>query len=348
MISVIIPVFNCGKYLDKCINSVQRQTLSDWELVLVDDGSTDGSLDIIKRYSEKDERIKFFHNDKSEGAGPARNKGIEQSRGEFIMFIDADDHMAPDMFEELYSQIKNGYDVVICGYQCYVEGVGNTDKFVLEPSVLNGNSEVRDFFAKTFPDGMAGYLWNKIYRRDTIVKNNISFPTMKRLQDGVFNIRYFSVAESCCILGNALYFYRINPQTDMFKKCPPNYFDLIKRFSQEFIAAKSEWGDYPNGKIFTFFLNETGTCLENCFGPDWNMSRAERKKYLETLSNDSILQTVMKSNEVTVEKYRRFLINNINNYHALNTVVFIKTRMKMFFKKFFYDLKNRGKSVENK
>lgn len=348
MISVIIPVFNCEKYLDKCINSVQQQTISDWELVLIDDGSTDGSLDIIKKYSEKDERIRFFHKDKSEGAGPARNKGIEESRGEFIMFIDADDHMVPDMFEKLCLQIKNGYDIVICGYQCYAEGIGNTDKFVLKPTVLKGNGEVRNFFARTFPDGMAGYLWNKIYRRDLIVKNNISFPAMKRLQDGVFNIRYFSAAESCCILDEALYFYRINPQTDMFKKCPPDYFDLIKSFSEEFISVKSLWGEYPNGKIFTFFLNETGTCVENCFGPNWNMSRSERKEYLKTLSQDVFLQTAIAENGSDVGRYRRFLLNNINNYAVLGAAVFIKTRMKIFFKKFFYDLKNRGKSVENK
>ena len=347
MISVIIPVYNCEKYLDRCIESVQQQTYSDWELVLVDDGSSDNSLQIIKEYSEQDERIKYFHKDKSEGAGPARNKGIEESSGEYIMFIDADDYMADNMLEKLYSTITKGYDVVVCGYQCYVEGIGNTDKIAVNSAVLEGKAKVRDFFARTFPEGMAGYLWNKIYRRSLIEKNGIRFPAMKRLQDGMFNIGYFSVAESCCFIEDALYFYRENPQTDMFKKCPPDYFDLIRRFSKEFIQVKSEWGEFSNNKIYTFFLNETGTCLENCFGPNWNMTRVERKKYINELSKDKILQTAIKSGEADIGRYRSFLLKNINNYFILSAAVFVKTRMKIFLKKIFYVLKNRGKSFEH-
>lgn len=348
MISIIIPVFNCGKYLDRCIKSVQQQTYSDWELVLVDDGSGDNSLEIIKGYSKQDERIKYYHKEKSEGAGPARNKGIEESSGEYIMFIDADDYMANNMLEKLYSTITEGYDVVACGYQCFVEGVGNADKIFIDTTVLDGKAQVRDFFAGTFPEGMAGYLWNKIYRRSIIEKNGIQFPAMKRLQDGMFNIRYFSAVESCRIIEDALYFYRENPQTDMFKKCPPDYFDLIKCFSEEFLRVKSDWGEYSNKKIFTFFLNETGTCIENCFGPNWNMTREDRKKYLSGLKRDELLNTALKSREAKLGRYRSFLLKNIGNYFVLSAAVFIKTRMKIFFKKTFYSFKNRGKSIENR
>lgn len=347
MISVIIPVYNCQKYLDRCIKSVQKQTYSDWELVLVDDGSSDNSLEIIKGYSKQDERIKYYHKEKSEGAGPARNKGIEESSGEYVMFIDADDYMADNMLEKLFSAITEGYDVVVCGYQCYVEGIGNTDKIFVDSTVLDGKAQVRDFFARTFPEGMAGYLWNKIYRRSIIEKNGIQFPAMKRLQDGMFNISYFSAAESCRIIEDVLYFYRENPQTDMFKKCPTDYFSLIKSFSEEFLSVKSSWGEYPNKKIFTFFLNETGTCVENCFGPNWNMTGAERKKYLSELGGDGLLQATIKSGEADIGRYRSFLLENINNYYVLSAAVFLKTRMKIFLKKIFYVLKNRGKTFEN-
>ena len=99
-ISAIVPVYNIESLVGRCIDSVIAQTYSDWEMILVDDGSTDGSLNVLKSYEAKDSRIKVIHQDNA-GPGPARNKGIQNASGDYIVFIDSDDVIKYDYFEKL-------------------------------------------------------------------------------------------------------------------------------------------------------------------------------------------------------------------------------------------------------
>lgn len=341
MISIIIPIYNCAKYLPACVAAIRAQTYTDWELILSDDGSTDGGYELMQKFAEEDSRIKVLHSEKSQGAGPARNSGIDAATGDFLMFIDADDVTEPDMLEKLEAAISDGFDVAICGYRCFVEGVGQTDVFAFDGAELREDG-LRKFFAEKFPDGVVGYLWNKIYRASVIRENNIRFPAMRRLQDGVFNVKFFSVAKSAKIIEDTLYRYRINPQTDMFRKCPPDYFDLIKKFSLDFIGAKKDWGEFSNAKIYGFFLNEAGTCVENCFAPDRNMSKKERKDYFRALREDGLMKEALAAN-VPLGKYRRFLLKNLDNYTLLKTGIMLKVKLKSLNRTLFYKLKGSTK-----
>ena len=103
-VSVIIPVFNTEKYLRKCLNSVCNQTLKDIEIICVNDSSTDDSLEILKEYAAKDERIKLINFIENKGAAAARNAGIDIARGEYIGFVDCDDYIDLDFYEKLYSK----------------------------------------------------------------------------------------------------------------------------------------------------------------------------------------------------------------------------------------------------
>ena len=111
MISIITPVFQSERYLEKLINSILNQTYRDWELLLIDDGSTDGSAEICDRYAQKDKRIRVFHKANG-GVASARNQAIEMSRGEFLAFADSDDWVEPDWLERLYTTAKE-YDADI-------------------------------------------------------------------------------------------------------------------------------------------------------------------------------------------------------------------------------------------
>ena len=115
-ISVIIPVYNSEKYLEKCLESILSQTLSDFEIILIDDGSNDNSLEIIKKYAANHSNI-IYKSKPNEGQAVARNLGIEMATGEFICFIDSDDYIEKDMLEILYENgIKNNSDIIICDY----------------------------------------------------------------------------------------------------------------------------------------------------------------------------------------------------------------------------------------
>lgn len=119
MISIITPIYQAEKYLEILINSIINQTYRDWELLLIDDGSTDGSAEICDRYAQKDKRIRVFHKANG-GVASARNQAIEMSRGEFLAFADSDDWVEPDWLERLYTTAKE-YDADIVVSDFYQE-----------------------------------------------------------------------------------------------------------------------------------------------------------------------------------------------------------------------------------
>lgn len=348
-VSIIIPIFNCAKYLNQCFEGLTAQTLEDFEVILVNDGSTDNSEELCLEIAKKDSRFSLISKEKSEGAGPARNSGIDASKGDFLMFLDSDDRIAPNMLERMVSAItKEKTDVVICGYETYIEGAGeaNNEKFAYSPRVIQGKEGVRELFANEFPEGLVGYLWNKIYSASVIKENGLRFPPMRRLQDGVFNINFFNVAESLAIIEDILYFYRINAQSDMFRKCPPDYFELIKEFTVTFMETKKRWGDYSDEKINVFFLNETGTCIENTFSPQWGMTASKRREYYIFLSNDDLLKQALGSG-APIGRYRHYLISFVlgRHYFLVKCVVKTKVFLKTALGKVFYFLKRIGKNA---
>ncbi len=115
-ISIVVPIYNAEKYLDRCIQSILNQSYKDLEIILIDDGSTDSSNKICNNYQKRDNRIKFI-SQKNEGVSAARNRGISEATGEFIGFVDSDDYIQPNMYETLYGLInKYNCDISICGY----------------------------------------------------------------------------------------------------------------------------------------------------------------------------------------------------------------------------------------
>lgn len=343
-VSIIIPIFNCAKYLERSIPAILSQTHKNFELILVNDGSTDNSLEICQKFAETDSRIHIINKTVSEGAGPARNSGIDIAEGLYMMFIDSDDWIEYNMVEKLLEAItREQCHVAICGYETYVEGESCRDTFKLQAGVFQEDGMKR-LFAQNFPEGIVGYLWNKIYDSSVIKKNNIRFPNMRRLQDGVFNINFFAVAKRCCIIEDVLYRYRLNAQTDMFRKLPKNYFDLIRQFSKTFTETKQMWGDFSNRKIAEFFLNETGSCLENVFSKHWEMSKKERICYLQKIADDEVFLQ-MAGERVSLPKYRSFLIYALKKrkFYSIGILVKIKTFIKQHFSKIFYVVKRNGK-----
>ncbi len=347
-ISVIIPVYNAEKYIPVCAGALLGQTYGDLEIIFVNDGSSDRSyelcLECAAAAAGSGKEVKVIDKSRSEGAGPARNSGLDAATGDYIMFLDADDVPLPEMAEKLLSAaVESGCDVCVCGYETFVEGSENAEHEILRPGTHKyvTKDEVRDFFTGYFPEGIAGYLWNKIYRASVIRENNIRFPDMRRLQDGMFNVSFFGAAVSCCTIDDVLYRYRLNAQTDMFRKCPPDYYDLIKRFAENYIEVKKSWGIGGDRKINDFFLNETGTCIENTVSPQWDMSRGERKEYMKRLSDDIFLKNIFISGDHEIGRYRKMLIKLTLKKHFGTSIIAVrfKTRFKMTFKRAFYYVK---------
>lgn len=168
-ISVIVPVYNAEAYLEKSINSLLAQTFKDFELLLVDDGSTDASGELCDAFAQADTRVRVFHKT-NEGVSATRQFGLEQARGEYTIHADPDDWVEPDMLEKLYTKAKaEDADMVICDY--YVEFGKKTELKRQQPSALDSETVLREMFQR-----LHGSLCNKLVKRACYKDFQISFP----------------------------------------------------------------------------------------------------------------------------------------------------------------------------
>ena len=209
-ISVIIPVYNVEKYLRECLDSVVNQTLKDIEIICVNDGSTDNSLEILKEYEKQDSRIKIIDK-KNEGAGIARNYGLQIATGKYIYFMDSDDFLELNALEILYSEIvKCNADICLCTHNRYYETLGEKRKtYFLKPQLM---PKSQTFSAKDIPDTIlqccAINIFVKLYKREFIINSNIKFQNIKTCNDVYFNSMTLLIAKSICYINKAFLNYR--------------------------------------------------------------------------------------------------------------------------------------------
>ena len=209
MVSVIIPVYNTSSYLDECIQSVVNQTYTDWECILVDDGSTDGSNGICDAWAGRDIRIKVIHQSNC-GVSAARNTGIEASIGEYIVFIDSDDWVEPNYLDELCSQIYiDASDLIVCGIS--IDHGVKTIKNVCPPrSLCLLHKEETGLFLQIESQNLLYGPVNKLYCREIVIRHHIEFNVLTDYgEDLEFNFTYLKFAKSLSTLPLPLYHYRI-------------------------------------------------------------------------------------------------------------------------------------------
>ncbi len=168
-ISIIVPVYKAEKTLDKCITSILSQTFTDFELLLIDDGSPDGSGIICDHYALKDERIRVIHKSNG-GVSSARQTGVDVARGEYSIHVDPDDWVEPEMLQELYrSAKKHDADMVICDF--YENSYKGQKYIKQEPSALDASVVLEDIFFK-----LHGSTWNKLIKHSCYIRNKVHFP----------------------------------------------------------------------------------------------------------------------------------------------------------------------------
>lgn len=189
-VSVIIPVYNVEKYLEKCIDSVLEQTFENYEIVLVNDGSTDNSLQIMQRYQEKNpDKVKIFDKENG-GLSSARNYALDRAQGEYVTFLDSDDYIDKDYLQILYSTAKEHDSDMVCGGQKKVADDGSILARLSYPLGKNPNTILRRL-------NISG----KLYRRSYIEKHNMRFADGKIYEDDPFNLVMLFLAENFKLVG---------------------------------------------------------------------------------------------------------------------------------------------------
>lgn len=207
MISVIVPVYNTEKYLDRCIQSILSQIYTDFELLLIDDGSTDSSGVICDRYAELDSRVRVFHK-KNGGASSARNMGLDNARGEFIGFVDADDYVLPEFLSN-FIDISNGEDILIQGI---IPDYSISSEYIIKKASIDYSGNIQDWLIDLSGCGceMFGALWNKLFKRSIIVSNKLRLnETISFLEDEEFLLRYLTLSKTVCSISKSGYVYLV-------------------------------------------------------------------------------------------------------------------------------------------
>lgn len=203
LISVVVPVYNVKQYLEKCICSIMKQTYKNIEIILVDDGSTDGSGTICDEYAKKYDYILAVHK-KNGGLADARNYGIEHCNGEYICFIDSDDFITENMIEVLYNNlINNNADVSICNYKIY-DAI--SDQYADACDVREGLWTIQDFWENCYSDKLlyCTYSWNKMYKKSIFDKARFSVGRISEdawiLKDIISNCKQIYVSNERCYI----------------------------------------------------------------------------------------------------------------------------------------------------
>lgn len=247
-VSVIIPVYNAMPHFPACMASLLAQTLDEIELIVVDDGSTDGSGEIADALAEAYDNITAIHRMNS-GVSASRNAGIAAAKGEYIAFADADDIAEPDLYERLYTYAAaSSADIVSSGYLLGTGGPAPDVVFPppFEPGRVFLNEDMLRFAAGMHNSGCFLYIWRNLFLRCLIIDNNILFDEEISIgEDTLFNMECFLKAEKSAAIDYAGYHYRINPAGAMQKKYKPLLNgSLQKQFGKKLELCKKYFPDY--------------------------------------------------------------------------------------------------------
>ncbi|MBZ8003083.1 glycosyltransferase family 2 protein [Campylobacter canadensis] len=213
MVSIVIPLYNAKKYIKECLDSILLQSYSDYEIIIVDDFSTDGSKDIV--FSYKDERIKYFLNEKK-GCANARNYGLSKASGDFVYFLDSDDYLESNMLNTCVNHIKD-CDLCVFTNHIYCEESANVINTLSLNPMLKDYEYTKDIYDKLYlltnPNA-----WTKLFKRSFLLENNLYFEDLPMANDLTFTYSALACSKKIAFLNQPLVYYRINHGTNISAK----------------------------------------------------------------------------------------------------------------------------------
>ncbi|MES5843931.1 MULTISPECIES: glycosyltransferase [unclassified Bacillus cereus group] len=244
-ISIVVAAYNVEDYIEKCLESLTAQSIKEIEILVINDGSRDNTVNIANEFTKCDKRIRVISQENG-GLSAARNTGINHANGEFIAFVDGDDYLDKSMYEILYEKtITDNLDLVVCGFKkVWLDEDANKlreKEYYFNKELLNGNV-LENFLCKH--DEPFVVAWNKLYRTEIIKKNNIYFENRAFFEDVGFMPRYLYYANKVACLDNAMYYYVqrkgsiTKSYNSMIESSLINTLRLVKEFFKKDISLR--------------------------------------------------------------------------------------------------------------
>lgn len=288
-VSVIVPVYNGERYLDKCIESILGQTHTDLELILIDDGSIDGSGAICDRWAEKDIRVKVIHQ-KNQGVSAARNAGLELATGDFVGFVDADDEIAPETYETALRQM-DGCDIVMWD-AVTVWGDGRTEPDTI-PLLETDCTIAKEDWTPALLGQMAGSVWRCLYRKACIT--GIRFAQgIKFSEDRLFNLYAMGRCNSLRYLKTPLY-YRLMHGESAVHRYHEDYFEAYVLVHKAIMQAlELHWNNEGYAQVYNHqLLSGAFAAVCNYFYKASPLTMGQRREKVKSLCSNECLRQVL-------------------------------------------------------
>lgn len=315
-ISVIVPVYNCEKYIDRCINGILNQTFTDFELILMNDGSTDNSLEVCREYAKKDNRIHVF-SQKNLGQAAARNNAVQKAQAEWLAFVDADDYTHPQLLRILYSAITDeNVKIAMCGAlqgdtlpDTFCDSVENAQTKVIttdEENLLNLCKNEKYYY---------WVVWGKLINKSLFLAAPL---TEGRIyEDNAAVPRWLHTAQKVAITPAQLYFYRVNTSGTTKSGFTSKQLDVLWAFEEQIVFFKN----LGYTKLVTHLLSRYFEIAANLY------ARAESEP-----NGKSYIKKIKQNTTETKKKYADFIHlsgdEKLYIYERTSPVKFFLTRVK--------------------
>lgn len=308
--SIVMPAYNVEAYIKDAVSDIEKQSFSDFELILIDDCSTDTTGLLCDVFAHTDERIQVRHLQKNGGLSNARNQGMDAASGEYILFLDPDDRYDTDMLAKIEESLQqNPAKVVLFGLtEMYYDPNGKIEyqkQIVPVAGCFDSKENVRQQVLPLECQTLFGYAWNKAYQLSYVKEHGFRFQTITMIEDVLFNIEVFRELDSCNLIAEALYKYAIRKKGSLTTKYLPDYFELHERRVESMCQLYRDWDmETPEelkslGSIYCrYFMS---ALQRNC-SKAAKMSHKDRKSWVraqfQTLTYQSLKNSLFPDNRI--------------------------------------------------
>lgn len=330
MISVIIPVYQREKIISNILEDILKQTYQEYEVLIIDDGSTDKTADICKGYEKKDNRIHVYELQHG-GVGSARNAGISFAKGEYIAFIDSDDRVEPEYLEMLYRKIR-GYDMVISTFDRWFYKKDKISKVVKNIQLDVEIDMAKDFskyFSPLYVSTLLGTVYCKMFCLDIVKNNNIVFRTDVNIgEDYLFNFDYMKKCKKIRCIPYMGYHYTTKNDYSLTQVLDLKKFEYGKiLFEQSVKFAESMEISKEDAKgVYNLYLRTIFKNIELCYHNRCGMTKSEQHKYIRAICTDETTKCALENaNPDSIEFYLYKKVLEKNNHFLIRN--FAKIRL---------------------
>lgn len=339
-LSVIMPTYNSKDSVVYSIESILSQSFKDFELIIVNDGSTDGTINTLKKYS-LDTRIKIINIENS-GPANARNIGIENSTGKYIIFIDSDDKFKPNAFKILMSAAKKfNPELIIFGFNIIDKSKRINFQYKFKNSEFTSKAELGASLSRLYYDNMLNQVWNKLYLAEKLKENHIKFTNYKYGEDRLFVFDTLMVCDKIDVIDDCLYDYVMVGSESLTKKFYDRKFEVCCIIDNKVRQLSKLCGatNKSDNQVFDYmFIKSVFSCMTNLFDTSCKYNRKQRNKIIgDILNNKQVINAVTKEfNDklyfkiITLIMRSRIII--LNELLIYITIKIIQTNYKFFIK----------------